>query len=51
MIPRCHSTVFFQAGGSALVLWRRDKLADDAGVQDSATDGFRGMALARRFHG
>jgi hypothetical protein len=39
-------TVFFQAGGSALVLWRREKLADDAGVEDSATDGFGGMALA-----
>ena len=39
-------TVFFQAGGSALVLWRRDKLADDAGLADNATDGFGGMELA-----
>ncbi|MFC8614979.1 VOC family protein [Micromonospora purpureochromogenes] len=27
-------TVFFQAGGLALVLWGRDKLATDAGVPD-----------------
>ena len=39
-------TVFFQAGGSAVVLWRRDKVADDAGVEDGGTDGFGGMALA-----
>ncbi len=38
-------TVFFQAGGLALVLWGRDKLADDAGV-DTAGNGFRGTALA-----
>ncbi|WP_154939161.1 VOC family protein [Micromonospora palomenae] len=28
-------TVFFQAGGLALVLWGRDKLAADAGVPDT----------------
>ncbi|MGK5443234.1 VOC family protein [Micromonospora sp. URMC 105] len=28
-------TVFFQAGGLALVLWGRDKLAADAGVPDA----------------
>ncbi|MBV8160786.1 MAG: VOC family protein [Acidimicrobiia bacterium] len=41
-------TVFFQAGGMALVLWDRAKLADDAGVQDAAvhSDGFGGVALA-----
>ena len=39
-------TVFFQAGGVALVLWGRDKLANDAGIEDSTTDGFGGMALA-----
>ena len=39
-------TVFFQAGGIALVLWRREKLADDAGIEDSATEGFGGIALA-----
>jgi predicted lactoylglutathione lyase len=39
-------TVFFQAGGIALVLWGRDKLAGDAGLADSSTDGFGGMTLA-----
>ena len=39
-------TVFFQAGGSAVVLWGRAKVADDAGVQDGGTDGFGGMTLA-----
>ncbi|RLP94953.1 VOC family protein [Micromonospora sp. CV4] len=40
-------TVFFQAGGLAVVLWGRDKLADDAGVDDRGTDGFGGAALAQ----
>ncbi|MBM0233877.1 VOC family protein [Micromonospora sp. STR1_7] len=40
-------TVFFQAGGLALVLWGRDKLAEDAGVDDPGTGGFGGMALAQ----
>ena len=39
-------TVFFQAGGIALVLWGRDKVAEDAGIEDSVPDGFGGMALA-----
>lgn len=39
-------TVFFQAGGIVLVLWGRDKVAGDAGVEDSGTDGFGGMTLA-----
>ena len=39
-------TVFFQAGGIALVLRGRDKLANDAGIEDSTTDGFGGIALA-----
>src|SRR4030095_9252715 len=39
-------TVFFQTGGLALVLWGRDKLAGDAGLDDSGTDGFGGMTLA-----
>ncbi|MGC4793335.1 VOC family protein [Micromonospora saelicesensis] len=30
-------TVFFQAGGLALVLWSRDKLADDAGIGELGT--------------
>jgi catechol 2,3-dioxygenase-like lactoylglutathione lyase family enzyme len=39
-------TVFFQAGGLALVLWSRQKLALDAGVADEGTDGFGGITLA-----
>lgn len=39
-------TVFFQAGGMALVLWGRGKVADDAGLVDSGADGFGGIALA-----
>ena len=38
-------TVFFQAGGLAVVLWGRAELAQDAGVEDAA-GGFGGMALA-----
>src|SRR6478672_8458826 len=40
-------TVFFQAGGLAVVLWGRVKLADDAGIADPGTDGFGGMTLAQ----
>ncbi|MCM0673267.1 VOC family protein [Micromonospora phytophila] len=40
-------TVFFQAGGLALVLWGRQKLADDAGVDDAGAGGFGGMTLAQ----
>jgi len=40
-------TVFFQAGGLALVLWAREKLAADSGVPDRPADGsFDGIALA-----
>lgn len=39
-------TVFFQAGTIAVVLWGRDKLAADAGVEDPGTDGFGGVVLA-----
>jgi predicted lactoylglutathione lyase len=39
-------TVFFQAGGQALVLWGRDKLAEDSGIVDDGGDGFGGIALA-----
>ena len=39
-------TVFFQAGGQAVVLWGRDKLADDAGIDDDGTSTFSGIALA-----
>lgn len=40
------ATVFFQAGGIALVLWGRDKLAADSGVPDEHPAGFDGIALA-----
>lgn len=40
-------TVFFQAGGMALVLWGRDKLAADCGVPGMATGGADGVALAQ----
>lgn len=39
-------TVFFQAGGSAVVLWSRSKLAADAGVDDAGPTGFAGLTLA-----
>ena len=40
-------TMFFQAGGLAIVLWGRSALADDAGVSDAGeTPGFRSIALA-----
>jgi predicted lactoylglutathione lyase len=39
-------TVFFQAGGQALVLWGRDELAADAGVADDGSCTFGGMSLA-----
>jgi hypothetical protein len=39
-------TVFFQAGGVAVVLWGRDKLAGDAGIDDRNASGFGGVALA-----
>jgi predicted lactoylglutathione lyase len=37
-------TVFFQAGGLGIILWGRDKLAADSGVQDSG--GWGGITLA-----
>jgi catechol 2,3-dioxygenase-like lactoylglutathione lyase family enzyme len=39
-------TVFFQAGGLAITLWGRDKLADDAGVPAGEQGPFGGMTLA-----
>jgi predicted lactoylglutathione lyase len=39
-------TVFLQAGGMALVLWGRDKLAQDCGLQDAAPGAFGGIVLA-----
>lgn len=38
-------TVFFQANGVVLVLWGREKLAEDMGIDDSR-DGWGGIALA-----
>ena len=40
-------TVFIQAGGIALVLRGRDKLALDCGVGDDGPPGFSGMVLAQ----
>jgi uncharacterized protein len=44
-------TVFVQAGGSAVVLWGREKLAEDAGIEDTRmpgpAHGFGGVALAQ----
>jgi predicted lactoylglutathione lyase len=39
-------TVFFQTGGQAVVLWGRDKLAADGGIDDDGTSTFSGIALA-----
>jgi len=39
-------TVFFQAGGQAVVLWDRGKLAADAGIDDDDETGFGGITLA-----
>ncbi len=39
-------TVFFQAGGQALVLWHQDRLADDVGLDRVGSGGFRGISLA-----
>ena len=39
-------TVFFQAGGQAVVLWGRDKVAADAGLDDDGTSTFGGIVLA-----
>jgi predicted lactoylglutathione lyase len=40
-------TVFFQAGGMAVVLWSREKLAADSGIVDAETGGFGGITLAQ----
>ena len=39
-------TVFFQAGGQAVVLWGRAKVAADAGLDDDGMSTFGGIALA-----
>ena len=40
-------TVFFQAGGMALILWGADKLANDTGIGPASREDFRGMTLAQ----
>ena len=40
-------TVFFQAGGIAVVLWGRDKLLADCQVAAAPGPGFGGIALAQ----
>ncbi|SDP02985.1 hypothetical protein SAMN04515671_2727 [Nakamurella panacisegetis] len=40
-------TVFLQLGGLGLVLWGRDKLAEDCGLPDDGRHGFGGFALAQ----
>ncbi|MGI9097169.1 MAG: VOC family protein [Solirubrobacteraceae bacterium] len=44
-------TVFFQAGGMALVLWGRDKLALDCGLENGLPTGFSGVVLAHNVRG
>jgi len=39
-------TVFFQAGGLAVILWGRDKLAADACIEDDGVSSFGGIVLA-----
>jgi predicted lactoylglutathione lyase len=39
-------TVFFAAGGTVLVLWGWDKLALDAGIEDTGRASFDGVVLA-----
>jgi hypothetical protein len=43
---QAEETVFFQAGGQAVVLWGRDKVAEDAGVVDNGLGTFAGVVLA-----
>lgn len=40
-------TVFFRAGGLALVLWGRERVAADAGVADGGSGGFGGITIAQ----
>jgi catechol 2,3-dioxygenase-like lactoylglutathione lyase family enzyme len=39
-------TIFVQAGPLALILWSREKLALDCGVEDGGGGGFGGIVLA-----
>jgi uncharacterized glyoxalase superfamily protein PhnB len=40
-------TVFFQAGGLAVVLWSREELAADCNLPDHRSGGFEGIAIAQ----
>jgi uncharacterized protein len=40
-------TVFFQAGSMAIILWGRDKLAQDSGVVEERRGAFDGVVLAQ----
>ena len=42
-------TAFFQANGVILVLWARDKLAEDMGIPDNGAS-WSGIALAHNVH-
>jgi uncharacterized protein len=42
---QAEDTVFIQAGGLALVLWGREALTDDAGIEDDG-GSYGGVALA-----
>ncbi|MEV6688308.1 VOC family protein [Streptomyces sp. NPDC051130] len=44
-------TVFFQAGGLALILWSRAKLAADSGIEDTGRGDFGGIVLAHNVRG
>jgi uncharacterized protein len=50
-VAEVEETVFVQAGGLAVVLWAREKLAADAGIEDARVPGpaagFGGVALAQ----
>jgi uncharacterized protein len=43
---QAEETVFYQAGGQAVVLWDRAKVAADAGLDDDGSDTFGGITLA-----
>ncbi len=44
---KVEETVFFQAGGMAIVLWSLDELSADCGVAQRQESGFDGLALAQ----
>ena len=44
-------TVFFQAGGQAVVLWAREKVAADAAIPDDGASGFEICCWIESFNG